>query len=752
MAKDVAELMIVLGTKGAKTAVSDLDKLKTSTKQLKTETDKAKSTNQKFGDSMNSVRQALAPTAAAVWLVQGAYRALKGAVDTVNEAYHAQYSAEIKMQTIMKTTNNAIGMNADQVYALTQKWQDLTGVNDAVIMNAVGMEATFTSLAEGVFPDLLEQAFNMSTVFSQDLNQSIIQIGTAVNNLETGRLRRVGISFTQTQNDMVRAHREAGETAEGQRIILEELEREIGQVARAMGDSSLGIIKKYNNAWTNLFEEVGEKSTNFWAELIDNSNMKKYIEQVTKALSEDNSLISIAQMEQAGLLTNQLAMSMTPLHEIQEAYKGIDNAVAEVNKKNGTFLLGLFGREERSENIQYLKDLKIKLKEILDWRMMEGDADLKFPSPSDTNGSGEDDDSKGTPFDYMKWLSDLAKATEIKQGLLDIEKEGDQFDREHLVSLNAKNAIIAEGVEHNINEADILQALNGYYDNVTISINEQEAAYHKLQESKAKVEAIKLYGTEEEQRILKQQEDIAKLDELFYAGGLGNMGGVEKYLELLEKLKTPSVEIIAPDKSAWDLFTDSLIDSRSEAQRLADVLTDVKGIGMDFASGVFLSSFESLGASIAGANDEGDNFKLTTLKMGKSALDSAGPIFFAAAATEALARNWTMAAAYLGLAAAAGFGSGVLGQGINNESDKASSSSIPETTYSEHDTDLTGAFDSGKIDRSISVAISDYGNNNITTSRGLDSAGKDVLEIVVGAAVDSTASTYNLSRPTRNVG
>lgn len=175
--EDVAKLLIVVGTKGAKEAATDLEKVKKGSKGLGDQTKKTDSLNQSFGKTMNNVRAALAPTAAAVYLVKGAYNAITGAVAALTEAYEEQYSAEIKLQTILQSTNYAIGYTYDQIYAMAQAWEDTTGINDSVILQASAIAATFTQISQEVFPDMIEQALNMSTIFGQDLKQSIIQLG-----------------------------------------------------------------------------------------------------------------------------------------------------------------------------------------------------------------------------------------------------------------------------------------------------------------------------------------------------------------------------------------------------------------------------------------------------------------------------------------------------------------------------------------------------------------------------------------------
>ena len=184
MPEDVAKLAIVVGTRGVKESTKEMDALKASVKRLegqlksnKKTTKTAETQQRKFTTAMGNFRTTLPGVASGVFLVQQGYRLLSSAVGTVTEAYALQYGAEIKLQTILASNNNAIGLTADQVYTLSQAWQDLTGVNDSVLLEAAAIGATFTQIGKEVFPDVIEQALNMNAVFGQEMKQSMIQLG-----------------------------------------------------------------------------------------------------------------------------------------------------------------------------------------------------------------------------------------------------------------------------------------------------------------------------------------------------------------------------------------------------------------------------------------------------------------------------------------------------------------------------------------------------------------------------------------------
>lgn len=106
----------------------------------------------------------------------------------------------------------------------------------------------------------LTLAQDMSAVFGQDLSSSVTQLGKALENPTEGlsALRRVGISFTQTQRDLIDGFVETGQQAEAQRVILDALEQQVGGAGAAEATGLIGATNRLSDAWGNLLEDIGQ--------------------------------------------------------------------------------------------------------------------------------------------------------------------------------------------------------------------------------------------------------------------------------------------------------------------------------------------------------------------------------------------------------------------------------------------------------------------------------------------------------------
>ena len=157
-----------------------------------------------------------------------------------------EYSESLtKVKSVLATTGGIAGITAEEIEALAQEMQNVTGISNTMILKAEGIMLTFTQISSEVFPQAMMAAADMSQMFGQDLQQSVIQLGTALNDpiAGVGRLKRIGISFTETQREMIKEFVAQNDIMSAQKVILDELGVEFGGVAEAVGQTLPGKLK-----------------------------------------------------------------------------------------------------------------------------------------------------------------------------------------------------------------------------------------------------------------------------------------------------------------------------------------------------------------------------------------------------------------------------------------------------------------------------------------------------------------------------
>lgn len=167
--------------------------------------------------------------------------------------------AQAQLEAVIASTGGAAGMTADEVNKLAEAYASMTMFDDEAIVGAESVLLTFTQIGEDVFPMALESILDVSQALGQDLQTSTIQIGKALNDPIAGisALQRVGVSFTESQKEMIKSLVESGDVMGAQKIILEELQKEFGGSAEAAGETFAGQLAILNNEFGNVKEELG---------------------------------------------------------------------------------------------------------------------------------------------------------------------------------------------------------------------------------------------------------------------------------------------------------------------------------------------------------------------------------------------------------------------------------------------------------------------------------------------------------------
>lgn len=190
---------------------------------------------------LSSITSALGPVGAAFAGAFALHNAFAGA--------RQQIQAEQKLAAVLNATGNAAGLSAQQIAAYASELQNATNFGDELTIGAASILATFKEIKGDTFKQALAVAQDLSVVIGQDLTSSVTQLGKALNDPIHGvtALRRVGVSFTQSQLEQIKTLQESNDILGAQKIILKELESEFGGAAAAVADP-----------WTQFKNAIGD--------------------------------------------------------------------------------------------------------------------------------------------------------------------------------------------------------------------------------------------------------------------------------------------------------------------------------------------------------------------------------------------------------------------------------------------------------------------------------------------------------------
>ena len=170
-----------------------------------------------------------------------------------------QEQAVAQLNAVLQSTGRASEISAQSMTKLASSLQQVTTFGDEAILSAENILLTFTNIGQNVIPQATETVLDMAQALDQDLKQTAIQVGKALQDpiLGVGALRRVGVNFTEDQKDMIEALVDSGKVLEAQEAILAELTTEFGGSARAAALTYTGQIEQMKNNFGDLKEVIG---------------------------------------------------------------------------------------------------------------------------------------------------------------------------------------------------------------------------------------------------------------------------------------------------------------------------------------------------------------------------------------------------------------------------------------------------------------------------------------------------------------
>lgn len=161
-------------------------------------------------------------------------------------------------EAVIASTGSAAGKSIEQINKLNASLERLTGVEAEVIQQGQNMLLTFTQIKGDQFDEATKAALNLSVALGKDMASSAMLVGKALNDPIAGlsALSRAGIQFTDSQKETIKSLVELGDVAGAQTIILAELEKQFGGSAEAFGNTTAGMIAKFQNELGELGESI----------------------------------------------------------------------------------------------------------------------------------------------------------------------------------------------------------------------------------------------------------------------------------------------------------------------------------------------------------------------------------------------------------------------------------------------------------------------------------------------------------------
>jgi hypothetical protein len=216
----------------------------------------------KVNNSVGTLAKGFAVGAIAVGALRTSFRFLSGVISDSLHEFEEQNTVIAQTNAVLKSTAFAAGLTSRELIDMADALAKTTLYQDDMVLSAENMLLTFTNITKDIFPETTKTVLDMSTALGQDLKSSAIQLGKALNNPIEGvsALQRVGVSFTNAQQEMIATMVKSGRTMDAQKFILAELQKEFGGSAASAYEAASSITKLQKNM-KELEEDIGRGLT-----------------------------------------------------------------------------------------------------------------------------------------------------------------------------------------------------------------------------------------------------------------------------------------------------------------------------------------------------------------------------------------------------------------------------------------------------------------------------------------------------------
>ncbi len=191
--------------------------------------------------------------------LQFAYQMLVGPIGNVVKGMFDYQAIQTQTNAVLKSTKGVSGETASAIGNLAESFSRLTMFSRDTVQEVENILLTFPSIGKKVFPETTQAVLNLSQAMHQNWKQSAIEVGKALDDPIRGltNLRRIGVQFTDDQVKVIKSLWETGHTAEAQKLILQELNKEFGNSAKAAGQTFGGQLAILGHHLQDTGEKIG---------------------------------------------------------------------------------------------------------------------------------------------------------------------------------------------------------------------------------------------------------------------------------------------------------------------------------------------------------------------------------------------------------------------------------------------------------------------------------------------------------------
>lgn len=175
-----------------------------------------------------------------------------------HEAWEKLEFANSQLEAGLTSTGHAAGLTFEMLDEMSTRMAHNLKFTKSEIAEMQSQLLTFPKVTQDVFEQASTAVLDLATRTHKGTNEVAVMVGKALQDPERGitALRRVGVNFTDTQQEAIKKMVETGNVAKAQLAILQELNTEFGGSAQAAAAADVGF--RYNKTMEELSLTIGK--------------------------------------------------------------------------------------------------------------------------------------------------------------------------------------------------------------------------------------------------------------------------------------------------------------------------------------------------------------------------------------------------------------------------------------------------------------------------------------------------------------
>lgn len=206
----------------------------------------------------------LAKSAAVIGGATAAVGGVAAAVRAGASEFSDASKAAAQTAAALKSTGGIANVTAKRVDALAASIMNYSGIDDEAVKSGENLLLTFKNVrneigkGNAVFDRATKAAVDLSVAGFGSIETTAKQLGKSLNDPVRGMtaLGRAGVTFSDAQKKTIKALVETGQTLQAQKLILREVESQVGGSARAFGQTLPGQLSRLRESFRNTLGDL----------------------------------------------------------------------------------------------------------------------------------------------------------------------------------------------------------------------------------------------------------------------------------------------------------------------------------------------------------------------------------------------------------------------------------------------------------------------------------------------------------------